>query len=147
MRDDTYPRPFNQISDHHNNVDTLLPHHSPIIVESRWHGTLGANISFWLLVSVDVVGVDVIRIPATNDRKTKLSMPRDPGVFWEVSQSTVGEYLALREKSHNRSQKATPRSLPLLFLCKRLERDPGLVIGDNIDVSVLGLILVELREV
>lgn len=58
--DDTYASTFDEIGDHHDDRDLLLPHHAPESVESRGQRTLGADVSSCTLPSVDVIRVHVI---------------------------------------------------------------------------------------
>lgn len=59
----TYPRPFNEISNHHNNVHPLFPHHPPVIVERWRHGPLRTNICTRFLVTVNIIRIDIVWTP------------------------------------------------------------------------------------
>ena len=52
---------FEQICDHDNDVDILLPNHAPESLTSVTEWPLSGNVGIGFLESVDVIGVDVIR--------------------------------------------------------------------------------------
>lgn len=57
----SYPRFFNEIGNHDDDVDVLLPDHSPERLEGVFERPLSTDVSVALLEAVDEVRVDVVR--------------------------------------------------------------------------------------
>ena len=65
-----YPPSLDQICDHDNDEDILLPDHPPERFEGVFERTLSADVGVALLIAVDVVAVDVVaRLLLTDRRK------------------------------------------------------------------------------
>ena len=64
----THPSAFDEIGDHDEDVDVLLPDHPPEAVKGGRQGTLGADVGPRLLVAVNEVGVHIVAALLGADR-------------------------------------------------------------------------------
>ena len=54
-----YPSTLHEVRDHDYYVNSLLPYHSPKGVKCGWQRTLCSNVTSCLVVTVNVIGIDI----------------------------------------------------------------------------------------